>query len=343
MEVTSHILHSDPESSIGGLALTFKRYRLPATRRSGAIPVALVFAHCVGTHKETWVPTIEYLYQFQSSATSGVTIVEAWSMDSPNHGEAAAINDKALLERPGGMTAYDWGRGVQVLLKSGLISSKKVVSIGHSAGACVMVLSTTDYSPDDLPYSSMILVEPTMMTKEILAEAFKHPTEIVRVMNAVKKRQDIWESREIARAWFAKRLPWKRWDPRILDGFIEYGLRDLPTAAYPDRANGVTLSCTRKQEAAGYIYHQDGVDANERLKALCPKIPVHCVFGAEIDLVPAETHRCVYDASQGRRMTSVTKIQGAGHLVTQEAPFKLAQEIWTALNHDYTNQGNSKL
>ncbi|KAJ7759148.1 alpha/beta-hydrolase [Mycena metata] len=346
MEVTSHVLQGNPGSSIEGLVLTFKRYKLPdnsGKRWSGSTPVALVFAHCVGTHKETWVPVIEQLYQFQSCATSRVTISEAWSMDSPNHGEAAAINDKTLLGRTQGITGYDWGRGVQALLKSGLICSSKVVSIGHSAGACIMVLSTVDYSPNDLPYSSMILVEPTFMTKELLAEAFKRPTEIVRVMNAVKNRRDIWESKEAARAWFAKRLPWNRWDTRILDSFIEYGLRNLPTATYPDRTSGVTLACTRAQETVGYIYHQDGVNANERLKDICPKIPVHCIFGAEIDLVPHETHRTVYDASQGRRMSSVTRIQGAGHLVTQEAPLKLAREIWTALTHDYDNQSKPRL
>jgi len=261
-------------------------------------------------------------------------------MDSPNHGAAATINEHALLERPHGMTAYDWGRGVQTLLKSNLISSDKVVSIGHSAGACVMVLSTTFYSLDELPYTSMILVEPTMMTKESSAQAFKQLSEVMRVIESVKKRRDIWESREIARAWFEKRLPWKRWDSRILDAFIRHGLRDLPTATYPDRATGVTLACTRAQESVGYIYHQDGVDGNERLKDLCPRIPVHCIFGAEIDLIPNETHRDVYE---GRRMASVTRVQGAGHLVTQEAPFKLAQAIWNALNQDYGNPRSSKL
>ncbi|KAJ7320733.1 alpha/beta-hydrolase [Mycena albidolilacea] len=341
-DVTSHILHSS-DSSIAGLGLTFKRYRPLATsvsKHSGATRVALVFAHCVGTHKETWMPVIEYLYQLQSSASCSVIIDEAWSMDSPNHGEAAAINEKALLERPQGITAYDWAKGVQTLLKSGLVSSDRVVSVGHSAGACVQVLSTISNSSEVLPYSSMILVEPTLMTKKILAEGFDQLSELTRIMDAVKKRRDIWESREIALVWFSKRLPWKRWDTRILDAFIQYGLRDLPTATYPDRTTGVTLSCTREQETVGYIYHQDGVDANERLKDICPRIPVHCVFGAEIDLVADETHRGVYE---GRRMASITRIPNAGHLVTQEAPFKVAQHIWKALNHDYADEGKFKL
>ncbi|KAK7012836.1 alpha/beta-hydrolase [Favolaschia claudopus] len=339
MNVTSHMLSG--ENSLAGLSLTFKRYKPSfATDCSSATRVALVFAHCVGTTKETWVPVIEYLFKFQSSSNSNLFITEAWSMDSPNHGEAAAVNEKALLFRPQGITGYDWGRGVQILLKSGLVQGLNLVSIGHSAGACIMILSTISYALDDLPYSSMILVEPTMMTKEIMAEAFKRPNEITRVMQAVKTRQDIWESREAARAWFAKRLPWKRWDTRILDTFIRYGLRDLPTAAYPDRANGVTLACTREQETVSYIYHQDGVDANDRLKDICPKIPVHCIFGSEIDLVTDETHRGVHE---GRDMASVTRIKGAGHLVSQETPFELAQAIWHALVHDYVRKANSKL
>ena len=31
----------------------------------------------------------------------------------------------------------------------------------------------------------------------------------------------------------------------------EHGLRPLPTAEYPDLKEGVTLKCTRKQEAVG--------------------------------------------------------------------------------------------
>ncbi|KAJ6477682.1 hypothetical protein C8R45DRAFT_833586, partial [Mycena sanguinolenta] len=55
---------------------------------------------------ETWVPVIEYLHQFQSSASCSVIIAEAWSMDSPNHGAVATINERALLERPQGISLF---------------------------------------------------------------------------------------------------------------------------------------------------------------------------------------------------------------------------------------------
>jgi hypothetical protein len=66
-----------------------------------------------------------------------------------------------------------------------------------------------------------------------------------------------------------------------------HGLRDLPTATHPARTHGVTLACTRAQETAGYMYERDGVDATEQLTVVCPRIPVHCIFGTENDLVCA--------------------------------------------------------
>jgi hypothetical protein len=56
--------------------------------------------------KETWDPVIEYLFQFQHSDPCGVSIAEVWSAESPNHGESAAINEKSLLERPGGICMF---------------------------------------------------------------------------------------------------------------------------------------------------------------------------------------------------------------------------------------------
>lgn len=66
-----------------------------------------------------------------------------------------------------------------------------------------------------------------------------------------------------------------------------HGLRDLPTATYRDRKEGVTLKCTREQEAQAYVYFEDGFDSLDRLKDICgfSIMLVHTILGAEIDLV----------------------------------------------------------
>ncbi|KAJ7175087.1 alpha/beta-hydrolase [Mycena crocata] len=334
MIVTSHTVPGTDH--LAGLSLVLKRY-LPecSVSRPGAKSVTLLLTHCVGTHKETWEPVIEYLFQFQASNNSGVVIAEVWSADHPNHGEAAAVNEIALLERSNGISGHEWGRGIETILKSGLISSPNIVPIGHSAGSVIAVLSTMGYPLDNLPYSSMILVEPGMMTREMFEQLSALTSEFGdRIKAAVQKRTDVWGSRDEARAWFQERKSWKKWDSRVLEAFLKYGLRDLPTATYPNRADGVTFSCTRAQETAGYMHEKDGVDGNERLRDICSRIPVHCIFGAEIDLVPDGIHQCVCDAADGRGMASITKIPGAGHLVTQEKPLKLAQAIWMVLCPD---------
>ncbi|KAJ6459745.1 alpha/beta-hydrolase [Mycena vitilis] len=356
MDITRHSLPGRPQDGLGELTLMFQRYKpyaAPADTRSS---VVLVFSHSVASHKETWEPIAEYLFEFQGATTSeGVHIAEVWSMDSPNHGEAAAVNEEALLDRPRGFSAYECGRGIQTLLNSGLVvPDTKIVSIGHSAGACIMICCTTEYSLDRLPFASMILIEPTMMTEEAFVQwlAKRRPTQDIGkggrssreaapyLPKQTEMRTDSWASRAAAHTWLRARRPWKRWDPSSLALFVKYGLRDLPTATYPTSTEGVTLACTRVQETAGYMYERDGVDATARLADLCARIPVHCIFGAENDFVKVETQHDLCDAARGRRMTSVSKIAGAGHLVTQEKPYELARAIWTALIHDYALHKN---
>lgn len=76
---------------------------------------------------------------------------------------------------------------------------------------------------DSLPYTSMILVEPTIMTAEAYALWLAQPgsaSAIKRVPAAVNARTDIWESRAAAHKWLRARHPWKRWDARSLATFV---------------------------------------------------------------------------------------------------------------------------
>lgn len=68
-------------------------------------------------------------------------------------------------------------------------------------------------------------------------------------------RRDLWPSREAAAESFRKSPFYQAWDPRVLDRWIKYGLRDLPTAIHPldetSTSKGdkpVTLRTTLHQE-----------------------------------------------------------------------------------------------
>ncbi|KAI0352116.1 hypothetical protein OH77DRAFT_1460879 [Trametes cingulata] len=324
----------------GGFYLTFIKITpqdvrpvdplLSAPRR-----LSLLFLHSVAGHKEAWLPAIEHLFKLQNAAPNNAfTIVEAWSMDAPSHGRAAILNESILLNFPEGITGKQWAKGAHVLLNSGLMSADAIVGIGHSAGSCVLVESAGGFPVNRIPYSTMILVEPTMMTPDILKRAFEKDTVLLRAVDVARKRKDIWPSRAAAKDWLSKRLPWRRWDPRVLDLYIEHALCDLPTRAYPDK-EGVTLALTRTQEVGGYSHHEDGFEALAILQKVCPVMPVHTIFGEIVDMVPAETQASNVSEAEGRNMKSITRITGAGHLTVQEDPRGVALAIWGILHEDY--------
>jgi hypothetical protein len=70
-------------------------------------------------------------------------------------------------------------------------------------------------------------------------------------------RKDQWASREVAAKSLRKHPIYKTWTPAVLDLFLKYGLRDLPTPLYPDAgphesAKPVTLTTSKHQEVSSY-------------------------------------------------------------------------------------------
>ncbi len=110
-------------------------------------------------------------------------------------------------------------------------------------------------------WSCAILVEPMIV----------HPVHSKRVnrilVEGAVKRRDMWASSEGAHKLFRERV-FKSWDSRSIDLHVvrihfysrclyvlidgqRYGLRALPTLTYPDKTQGITLTCTKVQEAVG--------------------------------------------------------------------------------------------
>ena len=67
-------------------------------------------------------------------------------------------------------------------------------------------------------------------------------------------RKEPWPSQVAAEASFRKNKFFLSWDHRVLDRYLEYGLRNTPTAIYPSEpAGSVTLTTTKHQEAWTYL------------------------------------------------------------------------------------------
>ncbi|KAJ7159495.1 Alpha/beta hydrolase fold-1 [Mycena filopes] len=326
----------DPRPDIP-LLITAKRYWDPASP-DAADPTALtlIFGHATGFHKETVEPALDDLYALlqQNGATESSArpkIREAWSIECPNHGEAALLNEATL--RWGYEPVFPWqeyGRGIHAFL-AGLgtgvdvdFSQRRLVLIGHSFAATAMALALTYHPP--LKPEQLILLEPMCVRPE------SHTAVTKFLRDGSEKRRDIWASREEAYALFKARRPWKNWDERVLRKYVEHALTPLPSLEYPDK-EGVTLQCTRKQETASYNEWYAGTAVYRFFPHLVKRFPTHVLYGGVPDYLPQEEQDAVVGESMGGvgNLASFGRIAGAGHMAMATHPREVARALYDIL------------
>lgn len=103
--------------------------------------------------------------------------------------------------------------------------------------------------------SSLVLIDPIMIPER--------PGGAVPVRYGFVQmstyRRDIWPSRAAAAASFKKNAFYQSWDDRVMDRWLEFGLRDLPTNIYPESPYSdstetpVTLTTSKHQELFTFL------------------------------------------------------------------------------------------
>ncbi|KAK0450346.1 Alpha/beta hydrolase fold-1 [Desarmillaria tabescens] len=323
----SELFVLDGVQPIGGrkgpaLKMTARRYRIRGTNKENIDGLTLIFAHCIGSHKEQWEPTIERIFGLQEAKSPRHRIREAWAFDWQNHGDAALLNERALRERPEGVSICEWAPAIASFVRSPRMRGHRIVGLGHSAGAGAMML-TTQSSP---PYAGLVLIEPTMITEDVFRAHFADRMATMEgAVCATSIRRHRWAGRDDARSWLSGRFPWRVWDERVLDIFVKHGLQE-------HHQGGVALKCDRKQEAMSYPDVDGHFEATTELAKVCHAVPVHVIWGTYNDLVPNYFQDCLIDASQGRYVASMTRVRGAGHMIVQEKPDLLAETICDVLD-----------
>ncbi|KAJ8702118.1 hypothetical protein PTI98_000861 [Pleurotus ostreatus] len=320
-----------PTNASLSLRITAKRYRDTKTqKRQRNVPspgesegLTLLFLHCVGAHKEQWEPTIQAIFERASN------IREAWAFDWQNHGDAAVLNKNALSERKDdwAVTVYDWAAAISAFVRSDHVKGHNIIPIGHSAGAATAVL-TTKYLPlQPKPYPAIILVEPSVVAKELFEATIDDRMEQMEfVVRMTMTRRDHWASKDEAFAWLSKRYPWSTWDTRVVKLLADHGLEQ--------HEDGARLKCHRKHEAVSYTQVEGHFEAAALLATISTTIPIHLVWGENEDIIPEIIRDSLSDASAGRSVTSTRVVEEAGHMIVQEKPDALANAICEVL-HDY--------
>ncbi|KAJ7853346.1 Alpha/beta hydrolase fold-1 [Mycena olivaceomarginata] len=304
------------------LKMTAKRYwtHESASNEEG---FSLLFSHCIGSHKEQWEPIIEQTFQLQQGKARHQRVREAWSFDWQSHGDAAVLN-RELLEnsRADGVSAYEWAEAISTFVRSPRMQGRRIVGVGHSAGAGAMIMSVKAIPIPKIPFLAFLLVEPTMATPELFYRTMADTTPSIEA--ATMMRRDRWRSRAEAAAWLQRRGPHKRWDARVLELFIDHGLASTPSG-------DVSLKCDRRQEARAFPDVHPHFDAVVELGRISRAVPVHLVWASRSELIPKVVQEALCDASEGRRFASITRLEG-GHLLVQESPTRVAHALSSALD-----------
>ncbi|KAG6910003.1 hypothetical protein DXG01_014003 [Tephrocybe rancida] len=290
------------------LQSTAKRYtRTVGASRDG---LTLLLAHGVGSRKtptqpndrslsltqivpdkEQWEPTLEQIFRLQQSKGND-RIREAWAFDWQSHGEAAVLNEELLKSYKGSVytaAVVEYALSLEYFVKSHL-KGHRVVAVGHSAGTGAILLSMKNSPAHSPPYVAVFLVEPTILSQELFDSHAKERENAANMtMRITLARRDSWPDRGAATAYLRRRLPWKAWDSRVFDTYINYGLRGVAT-----HGNAAVLKTNKRQEGMAYPQFAPYIESVTLFRERCKLIPFHIIFGERVDFMYAYERRQVF-------------------------------------------------
>ncbi|KAL4959645.1 putative toxin biosynthesis protein [Aspergillus stella-maris] len=212
--------------------------------------VTILAAHANGFPKELYEPLWEELHA--RSIENGFRIRSIWMADVAHQGESSVVNEDLLGNDP------SWFDHPRDLLNLVNVKRKEmprpIVGIGHSFGGAHLV-QLASMHPRLL--HSLVLLDPVVQRQTTQLDAIdlgKQKMVIAKTTQLSTYRRDKWPSRKAAAESYKKNPFYQAWDPRVLDRWIHYGLRDLPTAIHPtskepnSTETPVTLKTTLHQE-----------------------------------------------------------------------------------------------
>ncbi|KAL1306776.1 hypothetical protein AAFC00_005437 [Neodothiora populina] len=228
------------ESSEDPLFLAIKQYTPKDNPHPRKGDLTIIGAHANGFPKELYEPLWDELYA--KLKANNIRIRSIWIADAAHQGQSGVINEKTLGNDP---SWYDHSRDLFLMINHFRAQmSPPFIGVGHSMGGFHL--------------ANLALIHPSLFTTLILIDPV-----IQRVTNpegnyapakASTRRRDRWPSREAARTAFKKSKFYQTWDPRVLDLWIDHGIRDLPSELYPTHEpEEVTLTTSKHQEVATFM------------------------------------------------------------------------------------------
>ncbi|KAJ5761193.1 hypothetical protein N7520_008349 [Penicillium odoratum] len=205
--------------------------------------ITIIGFHGNGNPKETYEPLWEDLYT--ELKQKGLSLRGIWVADISNQGASGILNENIQGDRT---NWYDHSRDILHMVNHFRDEiSRPIIGVGHSMG-CAQLVNLSIMHPRLL--STLIMFDPTI---------FDISTDISLVGPnpglQSSLRRDLWSSAEKAKTALSKSL--RKWDPRVQERYLKFGLRNVPTAIYklsdPNVGpEAVTLTTTKHQETWSY-------------------------------------------------------------------------------------------
>ncbi|KAL4881667.1 alpha/beta-hydrolase [Aspergillus karnatakaensis] len=208
--------------------------------------VTIVAAHGCGFPKELYEPLWEDL--LTQSEDNGFHIRAIWIADTAGLGESGMHNEQLLGDSP---SWFDHSRDLLYMINQFRDEMPQpIIGVGHSMGAGQLVLLSLMHPR---LFTSLSLIEPVIAKDIFTAQG-------PQLSLLSLKRRDTWPSKAEAIAHARKIC--KRWDPRVLERWIEHGYRTLPpgtnstaqaTSIGSSDSSRVTLKSSKHQEVMHYL------------------------------------------------------------------------------------------
>ncbi|KAK5111776.1 hypothetical protein LTR62_004696 [Meristemomyces frigidus] len=215
------------------LYLEAKQYIPLSNPEPGPDDVTILASAGIGFPKELYEVLFEHLLTAANHLRWRIRSI--WIVDASNQGASGVLNERILGDEP---SSFNQARDMLHMInafRSDFVPP--IVGLGHSMGATSLL--------------QLSLIHPRLLASLVLFDPILGSVgeEFANMFYRNSLRPDLWHSPGEAEEYF--RQLWKKWDPRVTELWMQYGLRDTPTVLYPQPGQ-VTLRTTKAQE--GWLY-----------------------------------------------------------------------------------------
>ncbi|KIM22892.1 hypothetical protein M408DRAFT_78357 [Serendipita vermifera MAFF 305830] len=174
-------------------------------------------------------------------------------------------------------------------------------------------------------FDSVILVDPVIHSPAVFNEVLSSFVPSAATIN----RRVAWRDREEAMETFRKSPFFQKWDPKVLEAYVKYGIGEDAATAPP---SGVGLKTSSYQEAAVFSERRAAMEVWELLPQLENRIGLLWIMNGK-ESKPGTMDRQLPNSIWRRELTvwrreintSNIRIRDSGHLIPQTMPDDLGE------------------